>query len=66
MALFLPILIEKNKGLDVVNHKLFLSSLLFLTPSISMASAKAEHWINLTEHWVGFTLERSVESAFRV
>jgi len=34
--------------------KTIICSLLFLTPSISMASAQAENWINLTNHWVGF------------
>jgi len=40
--------------LNVNNKKLLLSCLLFLLPSLSFASAQAEHWIDLTEHWVGF------------
>ena len=39
-----------------VNNKntLLLGCLLFLLPSISFASAQPEHWIDLTQHWVGF------------
>ncbi len=38
------------------NKNLVLALLLSLFPSISMASANSpEHWIDLTNHWVGFT-----------
>ena len=36
------------------NKHLFLTGLLFLFPSVSMASGQVEHWIDLTDHWVGF------------
>ena len=38
-----------------MNIKNFIiAGLLLLTPSIGMASGQAEHWLDLTEHWVGF------------
>ena len=33
---------------------LIISLLLYIFPSISYASAQADHWIDLTSHWVGF------------
>ena len=39
-----------------VNIKNFIiAGLLLLIPSISMASGQSENWLDLTEHWVGFT-----------
>ncbi len=37
------------------NKYFFLTLLLSFFPSTSFASAQAENWINLTNHWVGFT-----------
>ncbi|VAW65229.1 Na+/H+ antiporter NhaD type [hydrothermal vent metagenome] len=37
------------------NKYFFLTLLLSFFPSISFASAQAESWMDLTNHWVGFT-----------
>ncbi|VAW73006.1 Na+/H+ antiporter NhaD type, partial [hydrothermal vent metagenome] len=38
-----------------MNNKRLLLIILSLFPSISMASAQAENWLDLTNHWVGFS-----------
>jgi len=39
-----------------VNTKnIFLAALLFFIPSVSMASSESQYWLDLTNHWVGFT-----------
>lgn len=38
----------------MINRKLTLLLSLIAFPSISLASAQSEAWIDLTEHWVGF------------
>ncbi len=40
--------------MNFIKYLAFIFLLSFL-PSISFASAQAEHWIDLTSHWIGFT-----------
>ncbi len=45
---------KRNPGLNVKTKNTFLAALLFFIPSICMASSDSLHWLDLTEHWVGF------------